>query len=75
MQISIKRGLTFLANPKCGTTSVEGALKGRCDQYIWHQNRKTFKCAQIPEHLGAIFKITISKTELFCCLHYTRTHF
>ena len=31
MQISIKHGLTFLANPKCGTTSIESALKGRCE--------------------------------------------
>ena len=31
MQISIKHGVTFLANPKCGTTTIERALRGQCE--------------------------------------------
>ena len=31
MQISVKHGITFLANPKCGTTTIEHALRGKCE--------------------------------------------
>lgn len=62
MQISIKHGLTFLSNPKCGTTSIEHVLKRKCEinlsgtkigkhldarQYIKHWN--PFLTEQFPK--------------------------
>ena len=65
MQISIKRGLTFLANPKCGTTSVEGAIKGRCEINISGTN--------IGKHLNA--HKYLSTWEPFLRSQYPRQNF
>ena len=71
MLISLKKEIAFLANPKCGTTSIEKALANKCEikmtstKYFKHTNAYTFQKKWKPflaSQLGIKNLLTICTT-------------
>ena len=71
MLISLEKKIALLANPKCGTTSIENAMANKCDikmtatQYFKHTNAHTFKKKWKPflaSQLGIKNLLTICTT-------------
>ena len=71
MLVSIKNRIAFLSNPKCGTTSIEHALRGECEirmtstAYFKHTDAVTFSKIWKPfltKKLGIYNLLTICTT-------------
>jgi len=71
MLISLEKEIAILANPKCGTTSIENAIANKCDikmtktKYLKHTNAHTFEKKWKPflaSQLGIKNLLTICTT-------------